>query len=184
MGVRGLLVQVVGRGDAYYRSDLRPRAEALGSSKLADIGAGGLSGLGLPLAVNAGGMLAVTLGTFYQKRFVPSGDLRTMTCIQYFGAIAAMLPLVALLETPRFEVNVVSVATMAWAVIALSIGGVVSYLWLIRQGAVSRAATLIYLVPPVTAVEAWALFGETLGLVQILGMAIAVAGVALAMRKD
>jgi hypothetical protein len=27
--VRGLLVQVVGRGDAYYRSDLLPRAEAL-----------------------------------------------------------------------------------------------------------------------------------------------------------
>ncbi len=38
MGVRGLLVQVVGRGDAFYRSDLLPRAEALGRSDVDPLG--------------------------------------------------------------------------------------------------------------------------------------------------
>jgi uncharacterized lipoprotein YddW (UPF0748 family) len=38
MGVRGLLVQVVGRGDAYYRSDLLPRPEALRDATLDPLG--------------------------------------------------------------------------------------------------------------------------------------------------
>ena len=54
---------------------------------------------------------------------------------------------------------------------------------MIRRGAVSRFAALIYLVPPTVAVEAWLLFGETLTPVQVAGMALTVAGVALATRK-
>jgi len=54
---------------------------------------------------------------------------------------------------------------------------------LIRRGAVSRAAALVYLVPPTVAVEAMLLFGEKLGAIQILGMLVAVAGVALAVRR-
>jgi uncharacterized lipoprotein YddW (UPF0748 family) len=48
MGVRGLLVQVVGRGDAYYRSDLLPRADAIREPGLDPLG------LLLPLAHDAG----------------------------------------------------------------------------------------------------------------------------------
>ena len=151
--------------------------------KLSETGAGSLEGLELPLAVNAMGMLAVTLGTFYQKHFVPSGDLRTMTLVQYIGAVAMMVPLVVLFETPRFEINLISVATMAWSVLALSIGGVGLYLMLIRTGAVSSAAALIYLVPATTALEAWAMFGEALQPVQIIGIVVTVIGVAMAVRR-
>lgn len=38
MHVRGLLVQVVGRGDAWYRSDILPRPEALGDPTLDPLG--------------------------------------------------------------------------------------------------------------------------------------------------
>ena len=38
MGVRGLLVQVVARGDAYYRSDVLPRAESLPDSSFDPLG--------------------------------------------------------------------------------------------------------------------------------------------------
>jgi drug/metabolite transporter (DMT)-like permease len=54
---------------------------------------------------------------------------------------------------------------------------------MIRHGEVSRIATLIYLVPPMTALEAYVLFGEQLSPVQIAGMAIAAIGVWLAMRR-
>jgi len=54
---------------------------------------------------------------------------------------------------------------------------------LIRRGAAARVASLFYLVPPVTAVIAWAMFGERLGLLALSGMALAVAGVALVNRS-
>ena len=152
--------------------------------KLTVAGVGGLAGLQGMLVLNALGMLSVTLGVFYQKRFVPSGDLRTMTFIQYLGALAMILPLALLLETPRFDINLVSVATLAWSVLAISIGAVALFMMLIREGAVSRAAALIYLVPPVAALQAWLFFGEVLAPIQLCGMALTVAGVALAVRKD
>jgi drug/metabolite transporter (DMT)-like permease len=51
---------------------------------------------------------------------------------------------------------------------------------LIREGALSKVASLFYLVPGVTAIMAWALFNETLGPLQIVGMCITALGVALA----
>jgi drug/metabolite transporter (DMT)-like permease len=143
-----------------------------------------LSKLNVALAVNLGGMLAVTLGTFYQKRFIPTADLRTTALLQYVGAVPPTLLAAWLLEPAmRLTVSWTSVATMLWSVLAISLGAIMLYLWLIRNGAVSRAASLIYLVPAATALEAWLLFGEQLWPVQMLGIAITVAGVALATRK-
>jgi drug/metabolite transporter (DMT)-like permease len=47
---------------------------------------------------------------------------------------------------------------------------------LLRRGAASRVAPLLYLSPPVAALIAWAAFGEALAAVQLAGMALAVAG--------
>jgi drug/metabolite transporter (DMT)-like permease len=136
------------------------------------------------LAINLAGMLAVTLGTFYQKRFIPTADLRTTAMLQYVGAVPPLLLAAWLFEPAmRFTVSWTSVATMLWSVLAISLGAIMVYLWLIRNGAVSRAASLIYLVPAATAVEAWLLFGEQLWPVQMLGIVITVAGVALATRR-
>jgi drug/metabolite transporter (DMT)-like permease len=72
---------------------------------------------------------------------------------------------------------------MAWSVFALSLGAIGLLLLLIRRGAVSRAAALIYLVPPSVAIEAYFAFGETMILTQMLGMGLTVVGVALATRR-
>ncbi|MEQ8660361.1 MAG: EamA/RhaT family transporter, partial [Gammaproteobacteria bacterium] len=69
-----------------------------------------------------------------------------------------------------------------WAVFGLSIGAISLLLVLIRRGAVAGVASLLFLVPPCSAVMAYVLFGETLAPVQMLGMAVAAAGVALASR--
>jgi drug/metabolite transporter (DMT)-like permease len=136
------------------------------------------------LAVNLVGMIAVTLGSFYQKRFIPTADLRTTALLQYVGAVPPLVLAAWLFEPAmRLTVSWTSVATMLWSVLAISLGAIMVYLWLIRNGAVSRAASLIYLVPAATALEAWLLFGEQLWPVQMLGIAITVAGVALATRK-
>ena len=139
--------------------------------------------LQLALLVNLAAMLSVTLGSFYQKRFIPAGDLRTTAMLQYVGAAPVVLVAAYALEPMRLAVSWSSVATMLWSVIAISLGAIMLYLWLIRAGAVSRSASLIYLVPAAAAVEAWALFGEQLTLLQSAGIAVTVAGVALATRR-
>jgi drug/metabolite transporter (DMT)-like permease len=137
----------------------------------------------VPVIVNVIGMFAVTFGSFWQKARIVSGDLRTVTAVQYAAAFLFTLPFAFLLEPMRIEWNLTMTLVLAWSVLALSLGGIGLYLILIRRGQVSRTATFLYLVPPAVAVEAWLLFGETLSPIQIVGMAVAVLGVVLASRK-
>lgn len=136
-----------------------------------------------PLVVNLFAMVAVTAGTFYQKRFVSGGDMRTTTALQYVAASATMLPLFLLFGRMEAEWNQTLILTMAWSVLALSVGGIGLFLYLIRRGEVSRAAAYIYLVPAVSALMAYVFFGETLTPTQLVGMAVTAIGVWLATRQ-
>ena len=136
----------------------------------------------VPIGVNFIAMAGVTAGTFYQKRFIRTGDLRTVATLQYAGALLAGIPMAAL--TGEFRINWTPTAfvALAWSVIALSIGAIALLLLLIRRGEVSRSAQLIFLVPPLSALQAHFLFGESLTTVQVAGMALTACGVALAAR--
>ncbi len=151
--------------------------------KLAGVGPFASGNYFWPIVVNVLGMFGVTAGTFYQKRFVRTGELRTITAVQYLGATPPILIAALLLEPLHFEIAWPSVLSMAWSVLALSIGGIVLMLTLIRKGAVSRVAALIYLVPPAVALQAWLLFGETLIPLQMLGMAVTAVGVYLSAKE-
>ena len=150
--------------------------------RLAGVDPAALPGVATPMIVAAVGVVSVTLGTFYQKRFVPLTDLRSGTFLQYLGALALVAPLAALVGTWRFDPTVNLLAALAVSVLGMSVAGIALLLMMIRRGEVSRVAVLIYLVPPLTAIEAFLLFGESLTAMQMLGMTIAVAGVWLATR--
>lgn len=153
------------------------------SPKLLGLSGPALAATVIPLTVNVLAMLAVTVGTFWQKRFVPTGGLMPIAVLQYVGALLVVAPAALATEHLRFDVTPASLLTLAWSVVALSIGAIGLLLHLIRCGEVSRAAALIYLVPPAAALEAWFFFGETLGIVQVLGMIVTACGVALANRR-
>jgi len=150
--------------------------------KLAGLSAGALESLAGPVVVNGIAMIAVTLGTFYQKRYIASGDLRVVSTLQYAGAFLALLPLTLLLESLRFESRWETWAALAWSVIPLSLGAIGLMLMMIRRGAVSKVAALIYLIPPAAAIEAYLMFGETLTILQIGFMMLTAFGVYLATR--
>lgn len=150
--------------------------------KLAGLSAGALESLAGPVVVNGIAMVAVTLGAFYQKRYIASGDLRVVSTLQYAGAFLALLPLTLLLEPLRFENRWETWAALAWSVIPLSLGAIGLMLMMIRRGAVSRVAALIYLIPPAAAIEAYLMFGETLTVLQIAFMMLTAFGVYLATR--
>lgn len=136
----------------------------------------------VPLGVACLAMLSITFGTFWQKRTGASVDLRTNTVVQYLGAALVTLPAALLTERGQFDNTAELWIGLAWAVFGLSIGAIGLLLVLIRRGAVAGVAALLYLVPPVSALMAFLLFGETLSAVQIAGMLIAALGVAVASR--
>jgi len=147
---------------------------------LPKLGDGGVPPLALVICLL--GMLSITLGTIWQKRTGGGLDLRVNATIQYIGAAAVTAPMVLLTEQGRMDLTLPLLGALAWAVLGLSIGAIGLLLFLIRQGAVVGVATLLYLVPPVAALMAFALFGETLSPVQMIGMALAALGVAVASR--
>ncbi len=151
--------------------------------RLAGLDVAALGAVAVPIIVNFAATVSVTLGTFYQKRFGGGADLRTGTCLQFLGALAVVAPLALLTETLRFEVTATSLAALAFSVLVLSIAAIALLLLMIRRGEVSRVAALIYLVPPLTAIEAFVLFGEKLNAIQIAGTAVTAAGVWLATRR-
>lgn len=151
--------------------------------KLASVDPSQLAPMTLLLVINAVGMIALTLGMFYQKRYLHDGDLRTVAALQFVGALVVTIPFAIGLEGMRIDFTLNTILSLAWAVGALSIVSIVLLLRLVRAGEVSRSAQLIYLVPPAAAIQAFLLFGETLGPIQIMGMLVTSLGVALAVKR-
>lgn len=142
------------------------------------IGEGTLLGFGLAFLC----LLGITAGTLYQKRFCPDLDRRSGSAIQ-FGAAAAALTVGSLMfETGHIAWTGEFVLAIVWLTLVLSVGTFNLLVILIRRGAASRVSSLFYLVPPTTAFFGWAVFGETLSVLALAGMAVAVAGVALVNR--
>jgi drug/metabolite transporter (DMT)-like permease len=124
-------------------------------------------------------LAGITAGTLYQKRQVPAFDLRTGTFVQLAASLALVGPFALLLESRPVMWNAELVLALAWAVLAISIGAVFLLFRLIERGSATSVTSLMYLVPPTTALMAWLLFDEAYGWWAAAGMAFAAAGVAL-----
>ena len=135
----------------------------------------------LTLGATVFALLSITAGTLYQKRFIKSADVRTANVIQLAAALLVTLPL-ALLETEAIVWNGAFVGAMAWAVLALTLGGSSLLYLLIQRGAATAVTSLLYLVPPTTALMAWVLFDEAITVMTILGTALTALGVSLVVR--
>ncbi len=133
------------------------------------------------LAVMA--LLCITVGTLYQKRHCPSFDLRAGSLIQFGASLAVTLPIALAFEPWHVDFAPQFIAALAWSVLALSIGGMALLFPLIRRGEATRVTSLFYLVPPVTALMAWILFGERFSAHATIGMACTVVGVALVVMR-
>ncbi len=127
-------------------------------------------------------LLGITAGTLYQKRFCPSFDLRTGSLIQFLPCLALTALVAHQTETMQVRWTDEFVFALAWLVLVLSLGAVSLLNVLIRRGSAVNVASLFYLTPPTTALIAWALFGETLAGLALIGMGLAVFGVWLARR--
>jgi drug/metabolite transporter (DMT)-like permease len=144
------------------------------------LGVGEINALNLGLSLFA--LLSITIGTLYQKRFVAPCDVRTANTVQLLAAFIVTLPL-ALLEHEPIQLHPEFIGAMAWSVLALTLGGSSLLYMLIQRGAATQVTSLLYLVPPCTALMAWILFGEQLGAMVVAGLALTAIGVWLVVRR-
>jgi drug/metabolite transporter (DMT)-like permease len=124
-------------------------------------------------------LVSITLGTLYQRRYCGRIDWRAGNLVQYI-AVAILFAIGAWL----FENGVVHwtgefILALIWLAVVLSLGSIGLLYWLIRRSAATSVASLFYLVPAVTAVMAYVLFGERLDAVAIAGMIACAAAVFL-----
>lgn len=141
--------------------------------------------IGTPLGLGLAGiaLLGISAGTLFQKRYCTDMDLRTGTCIQYAATGLALALLAPWVESMHIDWTGEFIFALAWLCVVLSVGAIFVLFALIRRGAASKVASLFYLTPPVTALMAWILFGETLGALALAGMALTAVGVALVLRR-
>ena len=128
-------------------------------------------------------LLSITVGTLYQKRYVKPCDVRTANTVQLLAALLVTLPL-ALMETEPMRWNNELAGAMAWSVLGLTLGGSSLLYLLIQRGAAASVTSLMYLVPPTTAMMAWLLFGETITVATLVGTALTALGVSWVVRPS
>jgi drug/metabolite transporter (DMT)-like permease len=191
-GLTALLVGLQPVLTAYWVSSRGGRVSARQWAGLA-LGFGGLAlvvwdklGVGeitvLNFALAVGALFSITVGTLYQKRFVAPCDVRSAHLVQMCAAFVVTLPL-ALLNPEAMHWNAELISAMAWSVLVLTLGGSSLLYMLIQRGAATAVSSLMYLVPPCTALMAWLLFGEIITAATILGMGLAAVGVSFVVQS-
>ncbi len=123
------------------------------------------------------GLAAMTAGTLYQKRFVPRFDLRAGQAVQAIASFALIWPAAAWLGSFRIDWNLPVIGAMLWSIVVLTGGGLSLMFLMLRDGRATTVTSYMYLVPAVTALMAWAMFGESLEPLALAGMAVTLTGI-------
>jgi drug/metabolite transporter (DMT)-like permease len=161
----GLALGTVGVGMVIVPKLLGTAAE-LNAILLGGIGVAGLAG-----------------GTLYYGRHGRGVPLLQATTVQLGASALLVLALLALFEAPRADWTPLAVATVIWNILAVSIGGMALYYFMLNRGAAGAVAANFYLVPGIVALLGWTLLGEALAPVAVAGLAVASAGVFLVARR-
>lgn len=128
-------------------------------------------------------LVGISVGTLYQKRFGGGVDLLTGSIYQYLATAVAMALLAFVFEERTVQWHPQLLLALGWLVFGLSISAILLLMFMIREGESARVASYFYLVPPVTALETWFLFGEQLSWVQGVAIVVTVLGVYLVLRS-
>jgi len=147
----------------------------------------GTTGQELPMVGVAAIFIALlggTSGTLLQKKFGSGVEVLSGTSWQYVATGILMGSLALIFEGDQsITWNASFIFSLTWLIVALSIGAILILFFLLSHSSASSVSSLYYLVPAVTAVEAYFLFGEKIGLVTGLGTLVTIAGVALVVSQ-
>ncbi len=128
-------------------------------------------------------LVGITLGTLYQKKYCQQVDMVGGATVQYLAALIMFLPVAMQFETMQVQWELEFILTVLWLVVVLSCVAILLLLYMVRNGASSSVASVFYLVPPTTAIQAWLAFGESFDWMGISGFVLAATAVYLVVKK-
>ncbi|KJG05142.1 EamA/RhaT family transporter [Photobacterium kishitanii] len=128
-------------------------------------------------------LFGITLGTLYQKKYCQQIDMIGGATIQYLAALTLFLPIALKFETMKVLWTTEFILSLAWLVICLSCIALLLLLYMVNKNASSSVASMFYLVPPITAIQAWLIFGESFSWIGIVGFVLAASAVYLVAKK-
>ena len=131
----------------------------------------------LVIVISILAVVSITAGTLFQKTSLAKADLRSASAVQNLGAAAVAAVLALALGEHRWISSTSLWTSLAWGIVMLSGVSVTLLVWMVRRGDASRATALLFLAPPLAALEGYIGFGEMLLPVQIAGFVFALAGV-------
>lgn len=136
--------------------------------------------LGLLLCVV--GLLGLSIGTVYQKRFTPTVDPRASTALHVVvsapiaGALAWLSGQVHVSDAGRFA------GSLTWMVLVNSVAAFLLLNAMLRRWDATRVGKLFFATPAVTAILAWLLIDQPLRLLTVAGLGIGLIGLVFAAR--
>lgn len=128
-------------------------------------------------------LIGITFGTLYQKRYCQNVDLVGSMVWQYSAASLVFLPVALLNETMVVTWNAEFIFGLSWLVLVVSVTAISLLLYMIKKGDSSSVASTFYLIPPMTAFQAWIIFDEHFDTQGAVGFALAAVAVYLVIRK-
>jgi drug/metabolite transporter (DMT)-like permease len=130
-----------------------------------------------------GGVCSLSGGTLYYRRFCRTIPPLPAAAAQFIASAAVCVGSALLLETFWTDWDPGAFEGIAWNTVAVSIGGMALYFLMLTRGTAARATVNFYLVPGVTSILTWAVLGERLTPIMILGLAISSVGCWLVGRR-
>ncbi|MBL6932794.1 MAG: DMT family transporter [Rhodospirillales bacterium] len=129
------------------------------------------------------GLAGIVLATLWENRFGLTHHPVTANLIGYAAGLLGILPFMLALESGQVDWTWNFAGALAYLVVGNSVIAVGLLLAMIREGEVSKVSTLLFLVPPLAALIAWALLGELMPPLAWVGLGLAGFGVFIATRK-
>jgi drug/metabolite transporter (DMT)-like permease len=156
---------------------------AVGGAGVALAVAGALDFSGSAIVLSFVGLLGLSVGTVYQKRYAQGADVRSSTAVHFLASAPVMGVMTLALEDPEVTDWAAFGGSLAWIVLINSVGTFLLLNFMLKKQAASRVGTLFFLTPAVTALLAWLAIGQTLNWPAVVGLVLGGAGVLLAARK-
>lgn len=156
----------------------------LGACLVITLGGGAEAGSALGIVFGLCALVCMASSNLIEKRFGQDSGFIVSNLIQYGIALAVTAPLALWLEDLHVDWSGPFLWSLAYLVLGNSLLAISLLLMMLRRGEASRVTALFFLVPPATALLAFAVLGEPLTLGAVCGMGLAAAGIYLVMWRS
>ncbi len=129
-------------------------------------------------------ILGMAAATMIQHAHLAADPLRSAGAIQNGSGTLVALLTALLVGHGRWDNSPALWGALAWSVLLLSAAALSLLSWMLRHQGATRVSSLLLLVPALAAIEAWVIFGERLGPIQLAGFLFALMGVLLARSRS